>query len=623
MKKKAIAIGCIILVIIGLVFLLSSSKDENIVISQNEVVPALIDQVSSQEKINNKLSIISKSDKYTLKNPYVELNPYGISPLSAVIIFKTEKEQTINIMINNDKVTTMEKSKNHVIPIYGLLANYTNKIVISNEEESKEITIKTDKSTTPSLDIIKKNNDKSMLFTVSKYLKAYDKDGKIRFYLTVDNRMDVEWLDNEHFLIGISAGEYAENFVSFVEMDYLGKIYNYYIPENGYSFEFQVLKNGNYMISGGNNPVYIDEQIVYEINPNNGKKIKEINLSKIIKEIDSNFNDDYLGQKAIRNAFYYNENNNELLVSFRGMDAIFSFNYKTNKLNYVFTDIENELFQNDVWQNYLVKLASGRYPLGIHSVRLTKDGNVAFFNNGYNRLHGFENGGNDLVKYYHNNYSSAEIYKINNKVATLINSYDFSKKYFSHQYGSIMQLENENYLINFGYNLKDDYRKNENATLSEAENNTNYIYSKIIEVDKNSDVVYEANLEDGSFRSFKHHLYNDITKNVDINSLNIYNRVKKDKYQTYKINDNIKNSSDWIYSSIYTQNTFTTNYEIGASDEINLLFVHDADVYSFNYKDKSVKKSNKIFNYKLKKGKYHLYIELNNVVYNTHKIVEY
>ena len=94
--------------------------------------------------------------------------------------------------------------------------------------------------------------------------------------------MDVEWLDNGHFLIGTSQGQFAENFVSFVEMDYLGKIYNYYVPSNGYSFEFQSLSDGLFMLAGGKKPVYLEEQVIYTVNPSDGSTVNLINLSSLI-----------------------------------------------------------------------------------------------------------------------------------------------------------------------------------------------------------------------------------------------------------------------------------------------------------------------------------------------------
>src|SRR5699024_8719092 len=87
-------------------------------------------------------------------NPNVILNPYGNSPLTALICFETEEEITPTITVKGkDSLTTythtFEKNKKHYLPIYGLYANYENEINIEYVKDSKTITktikIKTDK----------------------------------------------------------------------------------------------------------------------------------------------------------------------------------------------------------------------------------------------------------------------------------------------------------------------------------------------------------------------------------------------------------------------------------------------------------------------------------------------
>ena len=481
MKRNAMLILVIVIIFLvasgflSLYFYKETETVSNFLVGDKHT--AILEQVSKQESINEKLDKISNEKKYTFNDAYVEVNPYEISPLSGIIIFNTSKEEEVNVYINDVFATTMESNTKHIIPIFGLKENFDNQIKLVMGENEKVYSMPTKASNLEyPLTVNYRSevlNNEEIYFTVasySTYLSGWDSFGNLRFYLTVDNRMDVEWLDNGHFLIGTSQGQFAENFVSFVEMDYLGKIYNYYVPSNGYSFEFQSLSDGLFMLAGGKKPVYLEEQVIYTVNPSDGSTVNLINLSSLILAIDPEFDKNYLGQKAIRNAFYYNESTDELLVSFRGIDAIVSYNFKGNTLNWVFTNPSNELFQRDVWKNYLVTTKSNRYPLGQHSVFITQDGNIGIFNNGYDRLHGFENGGNDQVSSYAANYSSADIYKINGRQANLVWQYDANKSLFSHQYGSIRET-NYGYLMNFGYNLKDEYRNNALGLLSEAEAN--------------------------------------------------------------------------------------------------------------------------------------------------------
>lgn len=622
LSKIIVTIVIIFVFVLGLIKISNSNKLLEKYFDKDSI-SIITDIVNNQQDINKKLGLVLEDNNYTINNPYIELNPYKISPLSAIIIFNTNSEKEVELIINNKSVTKMESTKKHVIPVYGLKENYNNKVELKIDDQKYEYFIETKKSNNRfPLKIKKSYETDDIYFTVASYetyLTGWDYEGNLRFYLTTDNRMDVEWLNNNHFLIGVSDGQFAENFIGFVEMDYLGKIYNYYTPENGYSFETQVLSNGNVMSAGGSTPVYIKEQVIFEMDPTTGKKVSEINFSDVFKSIDPEFDEKYLGQKAIRNGFYYNEDKKELIVSFRGWNTVFSVNYDTKELNYIFTNPDNELFKSSVWDKYKVSLESGRYPEGQHSPKITNEGYIAFFNNGYDRYNGFEAGGEDKVSYYKSNYSSGEIYKIDNKKAYLVWSFDNKKKLFSHQYGSISVDSNNSKLVNFGYVLKDDYRKNKEATLSNAEASQDNIYSRIFEIDKKDKIVFDATSEEGKYRAFKHKLYSEKTKNTDVSKLNIFNTIPDTKLETKNYrNLKIDNSSEWMYTAQMTNNTFTTNFKLEDGDNIDLYLMNEkGKVYIFNYNN------NKIFNLNLPKGKYALFINLNNTIYNTNKVYKF
>ena len=594
-------------------------------------ISSLLKMVEDQKEVNRRLDEISKDKRYTFNKPYVELNPYGISPLSAIIIYSDSNKNGVDVYINDVLVTKCEEDTNHIIPIYGLYEDYENVIKLVSNDKTSIVKINTEKANINyPLEVISKSdklNDTDIYFTVASYetwLTGWDSEGRLRFYFTEDMRMDVEWLSNGHFLIGTSQGQFAENFVGFFEMDYLGKIYNYYLPENGYSFEFQVLNNGNVLAAGGNKPVYIDEQVIYELDLKTGKKVREVNLYDLFMKIDPEFDKVYLGQKAIRNGFYYDEDTKEMIISFRGIDTVFAIDYENKTLKWIFTDPDNEVFKNPCWDEYKVISKDKIYPLGQHSPQITKDGLIVFFNNGYQRLKGFENGGEDSVSAYKKNYSAAQAFKIEDKEAKLVWSYDMDKKLFSHQYGSVRIDEDFHKLIDFGYVLKDEYRKDKNNTLSQAEANPDNIYAYIVELDEDDNILFEAKCEEGKYRVFKHSLYLDKMTNISLKDLNIYNEIKADELITLNNNEiDLDNANEWINSLEFTQNTLETDYPITDKDEINLLFVSSSGkVNMLKYKGKDENIKGRIFNVNLT-GKYALFIEINGVIYNPKKIVKF
>lgn len=597
---------------------------------KGDVLSTTIDQVHIQKKVNDELERAKKNKSYSIENAYVKLNPYEISPLSAIIIFYTQSEEEVEVFINDEFFTKMEKSKEHAIPIYGLYEDYDNVITLKINGKSYDKHIKTDASNIKyPLNISKNevlNNENDLIFTVSSYetyFTGWDRNGKLRFYLTVDNRMDVEWLPNGHFLIGTSEGQVRENFLSFVEMDYLGKIYNYYNLEHGYGFEMQILKNGNYMLAGGDKAIYFDHQYIYEMNPSDGSVINELDIYDVIKKIDPEFLDEYLGQKAIRNGFFYNEDTDELVVSFREINTIFCFNFKEKTLKYVFTGT-SKLFSSSVWNQYLVKVKSGRYPMGQHTPTITKDGYLAFFNNGYDRYSITFDGLNNITDNFKDAYTSVEIYDIKNNVASLVWKEDFEKKYFSIKYGLFSVLENDFKFMNYGYILKDEFRRKDNSNIAETEKNVEDIYSRIIELDKDGKVVFEATCEEGKYRAFIHNLYSDNTKNVEIDNFNTIDTVSKSKLETTSVrNLDVDSSLEWINSLEFTKHTFQTNYKIGEKDEVKFHFLNNhGKVYTYIYKEKDGD-INHIFNLDLDKGNYRMFISINDQLYDTKKVYSF
>ena len=76
--------------------------------------------VSANTKINEVEDIITYQDKledyltyynYTFDNPNIIIDPYGISPLTAMILFETETEEEVYIkIIGKDKNSTYENT---------------------------------------------------------------------------------------------------------------------------------------------------------------------------------------------------------------------------------------------------------------------------------------------------------------------------------------------------------------------------------------------------------------------------------------------------------------------------------------------------------------------------------
>ena len=594
---------------------------------ETDAVSSIYYEVADQRAVNKRLMKAENNSDYTIRNAYTELNPYKISPLSGIIIFQTKEKEEIKVFINDEYVTTMEASKRHTIPVWGLYEDYENIVRIESSTDIQEYKFKTEKSNLQYPLTVKENHQvtKDIYFMIASYsthLTGWDTDGKLRFYLTENNSMDVEWLENGHFLLGTPQGQNREQYVGFVEMDYLGKIYNYYTMKNGYSFEFQLLRNGNIMAAGGNVPVYMTHSMLYQMDPKTGETVSDLDIYDIVKKIDPEFSDKYLGAAAIRNGFYLDEDTGEVVVSFRNANTIWCFDYNEKKLNWVLTDPKNPLFQNEVWKDYLVETDTGRYPLAQHSPQLF-GGKLFYQNNGYDRLSVNEYGRSDAANTFKDAYTDCELLEIDRTThkAKTVWVYNHKKQWLSTKFGYARWFEDGSKLMNFGYIVNDDYRKTDKKLLDLEKAPTDTTH-RIIELDANDKVVFDAESHEGKYRAFKHKLYTDETANINVNTLNMFNSIVDDKLsQTTFRKVDLDNTVDWVNSLDFTANTFVTDYTFEKTDEVKLYFVNRAGkIYILDYLTKEDGLTARIFNVDLPSGDYALFVKVNDTLYKTNKV---
>lgn len=231
--KKILIISSFILVIISI------STIGYSIVSANVKVNQLEDLVAYQE---NKETYLTPYG-YTIENPNIILNPYGISPLTALILFETEEELKVKITIlgkdeNSTYTNTFESDTRHFIPVYGLYPNTTNNIILECGDIKKELTIETsplpiELLVTESID----NNTNNLTFISSDtYPYAIDNNNEVRWYLTKEYTSKIEYLNNNHLLLSDNT---IKDSNSLVEIDLLGKIHKQYNLDTPYLGEYE------------------------------------------------------------------------------------------------------------------------------------------------------------------------------------------------------------------------------------------------------------------------------------------------------------------------------------------------------------------------------------------------
>lgn len=241
MKKSYILIG------IFLIFVIFISVIGSIVVTGNIEIKKENDILVIQQ---NK-EIYFNGYGYDIENPNIIVNPYGNSPLTALVMFSTDDYSNVKLTIkskdgNSDIVYKFGKDKYHMIPIYGLYADYDNTVIIESEGIKKKISIKTNKLP-PDFNHVQDEVKDDFVFYNCNYPYAIDNSGEVRWYLNEKYYGNITMLDNSSIIIGSNRYNEEGNTISFYKMNLLGKIYNEYLLEGSY-YGYNCLYEENLLI---------------------------------------------------------------------------------------------------------------------------------------------------------------------------------------------------------------------------------------------------------------------------------------------------------------------------------------------------------------------------------------
>lgn len=601
--------------------------------------------INTQKEIEKNLT----DSNYTFDDPKVILNPYDISPLTALIVFETKDSTTVTVTIEgkdkNTTITNTFKPTNvHYLPIYGLYPDTNNKVTLTMNGESKVIYIKTEKLPDDFILPTEVKADKDVLGTdlyftspSSKgYMSAYDSNGDVRWYLTERAIWDINRLKNGHLIISsdrlINPPYYM---TGLYEIDLLGKIYYEYSLPGGYHHDVYEMPNGNLLVATDNFISGTVEDYVVEIDRETGEFIKEFDLNDILPtEEGKNFDYTTDYDWFHNNSVWYDEKTNSITLSGRHQDAVINIDYNNGKLNWIIGDPTN--WSKDM-QKYFFTPEDKDFvwQYAQHAAMILPNGNVFIFDNGNNKSKLEE----DAIK-ADDNYSRGVIFDINTNNMTIKEVWQYGKekgsKYYSPYISDVDYLNENHYLINFGgYSELNGKVNNTPAGLGTAQNLTTHI----VEI-KNNKELFKLVLPTNIYRAEKLSLYaNDTFVLGEGKSLGTLGETETSKYEPILIFNkdaseviekyNIKfvkeddrlavtgtfDKSDEVY--IVLDNVFSKkSYQMIISSKPYTALCVDLG----NNKELTVTKYiNDVGLY----GKYYLYMKINGKVYDFDLYVDY
>ncbi|MBC2017161.1 aryl-sulfate sulfotransferase [Listeria seeligeri] len=512
-RRKTIVIimaSCIILLAAGMGYYFYQDKQKT---TKQDYYMLDTDLVDEQTAIEKQLKADSKDA--TLEKPYVKLNPYGTSPLTALLLFNTAEKMKITVEVEGENADTTIESEvgseyttEHEVAVLGLYADKANTVKISavtqdGKKTEKIITIQTDKlpAEMPTIDVktsdTKKmeqtGNQLTFITPSTKYAYGVDSNGDVRWYSTKYNSHVFKELENGHLLYLTKYDNADDTYSLLLETDYLGKVYHAYSmtteaesEQSGSSSKSAIhhdaieLPSGNLLLTINDDTKYMEDTMI-EIDRQTGEVVKTIDLKDILPE---EFYKDYKARSDGKvdwfhqNAIWYDESDDSIIISSRSQDTVMKIDYDSTKIKWILSDKEG---WPDSYKKYLLNPIGDnfKYPAGQHAVEILPDQDdnsdtvdILLYDNNEVITRGDEDESGK--------YSEAVQYRINEKTKKVEMVFSFGKDlgedYWTEIVGGARYMETTgNYLVNFGH------RKDGKE-------------SSIIEVNQAGEVVFEMNL---------------------------------------------------------------------------------------------------------------------------------
>lgn len=641
--KKTIFLGIIVIsllcgIIVGYFFVTGGEK----VLEKKDILVY-------QSELENKFT----SYGYSIDEPNIILNPYEISPLTALVMFETNDyvSPTVTVVGKSEKTTythTFKESKTHYLEILGLYPDYNNEVIISYGDVTKKIYIQTDKLPNnfvmPSS--IYKDEDKLdnelYFYTPSSigYTCAYDINGDVRWYLTESFIWEINRLRNGNLLL--STDKLVNNpyyTTGLYEMNMLGKIYFEYNIDGGYHHDYYEMPNGNILVLSNNFANGTVEDYIVELDLRDGSIVKKFDLTDILPMNEGESENSTTYDWFHNNSVWYDEKSNSITLSGRHMDAVINISYDTGKLNWIIGDSTN---YSSEWQKYFFKPIGDNFEWqwSQHSAKITPDGYVFIFDNGNNKSKIKEN-----YVDASNSYSRGVMYKIDTVNMTIEQIWEYGKErgsdFYSPYISNVLYLEENHFVVHSGGIVKvNGIPSNYPAGLSNEEVS---LKSDTVEL-LNNEVIYELILPTNNYRVRKMEMYSnsEYKQGVGVRLGSVSKTEESNKHTIIVKSKDIDNN--------YNKHNITFDKEVNRlvfsgtflkDDKVKIILdkflgkkEYDViirkrpytamcvDIFTKEEEKDGIKVTKYINNTGLK-GKYLIYVSINGTIYKTNKYVEF
>ncbi|GAA0447847.1 aryl-sulfate sulfotransferase [Lentibacillus halophilus] len=342
-----------------------------------------------QLQIRKRLKRTFNHRSHTLDKPFVQLNPYQVAPLTALIQFTTPKPASITLTIHGD--TPIEKTfpgyhTIHRIPVIGLYANKKNRITITSTTHSGKTKTNTIRLKTQSLpkDFLRVNVNKAdtermengLTFIVpsAHYPFAIDHEGNVRWYSTINVRQLFKPLAGGNVLIYAKTNKETKH-NRIMEIDFLGQIYNTHtiyskpnIPKTAINTDAVELSNNNLLVTTHEETADSVADKLTEVDRETGQHVRSLHYQSLFPGTLSQNGGDWLHNNSI----WMDVNDHTIIMTARQQDMVMKHRFPEGDINWILASPENWPAS---WENHLLTPISDsfKYPGGPHAVMTLPD----------------------------------------------------------------------------------------------------------------------------------------------------------------------------------------------------------------------------------------------------------
>ena len=645
-KKKMIGIGLLCLILLLLVCYVGLD-----LFSQNhEEVEQVVSLMDSQMEKEKEFQI----EGYTLDNPNVIVNPYGNSPLTALVIFQTDEEVEVTVTIpgkdkNSTFTHTFAATKEHYLPIYGLYAGKKNEITLSVGDQTKKVIIETDAlpedmilPTSVKADKSKLGND-LYFFTPSSsgYTVAYDVNGDVRWYLTNYALWRIDRLENGNLLVSTERLVNSPYYMTgMYEMTLLGKIVKEYSLEGGYHHDYYEMPNGNFLVASDNFSSGTVEDYIVEVDRETGDIVKTFDLTKILNKEDGKSENWSQYDWFHNNSVWYDEKTNSVTLSGRHMDAVINLDYDSGNLNWIIGDSTN---WSEEYQKYFFTPVGEdfEWQWSQHAAMITPEGYVFILDNGNNK--------SKIASEYvpaSESYTRGVMYKIDTEKMTIEQVFEYGKErgssFYSPYISDVDYLDKNHYIVHSGGIVSVDGKpSNQPAGLTSGNVK---LTSDTVEL-LNDQVIFEIVLPTNNYRVEKMDIYeNEVFSlggqskvgslgKTEVDDKSIFFGIGAHDFEEIKDSHEIQLTKEvdrLVFSGRFLrgtevevllyQNGFAKSYDVPISKKPYTALC--VDVFTEEETENGIVVT-KYINQEGLNGKYSIYLKIDGILYDTEQYVRF